>query len=460
MSDDFQPPERSVPNLQEFKPLPQQIEIIRDIRKNFNYDKGVYELMLSGSVGSAKSLTLAHIAITHCLMFPGASFALGRLALPDLKETLCKRIQQHLFDTGIEYKYNKSTGHFQLPNRSEMMALSWADMNLEKLGSHEFSAGAIEELTETKVDGPYQKILQRIGRLPHVPEKFLISATNPDAPSHWAYRKIIMSKSDRVKVYYSNTFDNPFLPKTYIEGLLERLDEKQAQRMIYGKWIEINSEVIYYAYGDHCRKSGEYKPDSRYPIILAYDFNIGDGKPLSVAIMQYLPGKDEFHIYDEIVVEGQRTLDTMDEALARDLIDPKFKYVIRGDRSGKSRDTRSIKSDYALIENFLQNLTIKGKKIDFAIEVPKANPPIRERHNTVNGYMRNAKGQTKLFVYDKAKTVDEGFRLTALKPGANYIEDDSKPYQHITTAIGYAVVYEARKRSQSQTPGGLVIGGY
>lgn len=35
----------------------------------------------------------------------------------------------------------------------------------------------------------------------------------------------------------------------------------------------------------------------------------------------------------------------------------------------------------------------------------------------------------------------EGFRLTKLKEGADYIEDDANDYQHITTSVGYWVVY-------------------
>lgn len=460
MSEAFILPEKSVPNFLEFEPMPQQLEVIRDIRKNFDYSKGVYELMLSGSVGSAKSLTLAHLIVTHCLMYPAACFGIGRLALPDLKETLCLRLQQHLFETGIDYRYNQQSGHFRLPQRSTIHATSWADGNLEKLGSHEYSSFAIEELTETKVQAPYDKILQRVGRLPHVPETVLISATNPDAPSHWAHKKLIEAKSDRVKVYYSNTFDNPYLPKTYVHGLLERLDEKMAQRMIYGKWVEINSEVIYYAYGQHCRRHGVYEINPNYPIILTFDFNIGEGKPLSMACMQYLPIEDEFHIFDEVVVEGYRTLDTMDEAVSRGLIDPKYSYIIRGDRSGKSRDTRSVKSDYALISDFLENLNLNGHRVNFTLQVPKANPPIKERHNTVNGYMKNALGKTRLFVWDKAKKADEGFRLTSLKSGGNFIEDDSKDYQHITTAIGYSVVYEARLRAFKSQGASGNIGGY
>ena len=44
-------------------------------------------------------------------------------------------------------------------------------------------------------------------------------------------------------------------------------------------------------------------------------------------------------------------------------------------------------------------------------------------------------------LYKGAKAADEGFRLTKLKKGSGLIEDDSLKQQHVTTAIGYWVVY-------------------
>lgn len=167
----------STPRVDQFQPLKQQREIIRDIRKNFDFTKGTHELMLSGSVGSSKSLTLAHIGVTHALENPGACVGLGRLALPQLKDTLCKKIREHVSGIpGLEVQYSKVTGDFTFPNGSTMEAVSWSDGNLTKLGSREFSMFLIEELTETDYDGPYEVILQRTNRLPHIKEPVVISA--------------------------------------------------------------------------------------------------------------------------------------------------------------------------------------------------------------------------------------------------------------------------------------------
>jgi len=443
----------STPNLTQFVPLDGQLEVIKAVRKA-DYSKGTYEFLLSGSVGSSKSLTAAHIAVTHALLFQNSNVLLGRLALPQLKATLCQKIRQHCYNIGLDVVYNSTTGNFRFPNGSTMTAISWSDKNYDKLGSFEASCAIIEELVETKERDFYDKILQRVGRLPHVPEKFILSATNPSSPSSVWYKHLIDNDSDMVQVFYSNTRDNPYLDPSYISGLMERLDEKQCKRMIEGLWIEINEEVIYYEYDKaHNFIPSEYTIMPRYPIRLLYDFNIGQGKPLSLVLAQYHEHNDTWHIFDEIIIEGQRTVQSLEEMEGRGYFDEykKCGFIVHGDASGKAKDTRGFQSDYEIIDKYLSNL---DQRINFDIQLPKKNGSIRDRHNMVNGYLRNAHGNRKLFVYNKCEIVDEGFRLTALKDRGLYIEDDSKHYQHCTTAIGYGIVYVANNKDHGYGAGG------
>ena len=438
----------STPTFKEFDPLPKQLEILQYIKGDLDPDNGTHEILLSGSVGSAKSIVLAHLAVTHCLEFSNANFGIGRLALPDLKETLCKKIREHLFNTGVTYRYQETTGDFKFGNGSRIEAVSWADGNLSKLGSHEYSGFAIEELTENKDPEFYEVILQRTNRLPHVKEPFVISATNPNSPRHWAYKKLVESRSPRVKTFFSNTFDNPYLPRAYIDSLIERLDPKMARRMIYGEWIEIDQERVYYAYdSDHNFVKRKYNFNERLPLRLHFDFNIGEGKPLSMVCSQFEQDKSGemgvWHFFDEVIVDGQRTLDCLEEAGSRGILDQGTQIIIHGDATGRNRDTRNIHSDYDLIDKFLANFKKKnGQKLNFKIQVPRANPPLRERHNISNAYMLGANGARRLFVYEGAPTLDEGFRLTALRQGGQYLENDSHRAQHCTTAATYGVMDE------------------
>lgn len=449
----------STPSFKDFDPdvIPYQRDVIRLVKRDYDYSKGTLEILLSGAVGSAKSMIAAHLAIFHCLENPKARLLLGRKSLPDLKQTIFVKILEHLEGTlvlGRDYNVVENRAYIQFRNGSEIISRSWADKRYKKVRSLELSAAIIEELTENNEEDAeiYDEIKMRVGRLSHVNEKFIISPCNPDSPSHWVYNYFMLTKFPTRFVFYSVTTDNPFLPKSYVKQLKEELPHKVAQRMIYGKWIELTKEVIYFEF-DHEKnyRDYRYKINRKYPIWIGWDFNIGLGKPLSVVLIQYID--DVFHVFDEIVIEGMRTLDSCEELSNRGFIDYNTKYYLSGDATGKSRDTRSNKSDWDIIKKFFSNYTnADGKKINFELRVPISNPRIRQRHNIVNAYCYNDNQKRRLFVYKDAQMAMKGLRLTKLKKGSTYQEDDSPDYQHITTALGY-VVFQAKRNTTRKKQG-------
>lgn len=457
----------STPTFSEFDPtcIPYQDQVISDILCSYDYSMGAHEVLLSGSVGSAKTILLAHLAVRHCAENPGARVLIGRKALPDLKRTLYRKIQDHMhgsFRAGIDFHETASIANIRFRNGSEIIAASWADRSYMKVRSLDLSMALIEELTENDDEDrqAYEEIKMRVGRIPHVKQNIIASATNPDSPSHWAYEHFELIKDEGIDcgithlglgphgdrkptkhVYYSVTEDNPFLPISYREQLRRDLDPKMYLRMGKGRWIEIKSDGIYHQYdrATNYRKA-KYDVQLGLPVILAWDFNIGEGKPMSVAVMQYHPFQDTFHIFGEVVIEGMRTEQACEELQGKGFLDLGCPVVVHGDAAGRHKDTRNIRSDYDIIEKYLVNYRDQsGRSLRVSMDVPVANPPVRTRHNTVNAYCRNDLGQHRLFVYEAAPTVDKGLRLTKLKDSGLYIEDDSKDYQHITTAVGYAL---------------------
>lgn len=430
----------STPSITEFDPtiIPYQFDVI-DLVRNFDYSKGVLEILLSGSVGSAKSLLMAHIGVTHSMLHPRSRILLGRRALGDLKDTLIQKIIEHMegiLIEGKDYEYNKSTCQFRFKNGSEMISRSWHDKNFKRFRSLELSAALIEELTENgKEHWPfYAELRARVGRLRHVKENFIICATNPDAPSHPAHKYFIESKHPLRPVFYSRTEDNPFLPENYITQLKDTYDEKEARRMLYGEWIEIKSEVIYYSFSEqNIIETYEVRKD--LPICFTFDFNIGIGKPMSIAFFQYDTFKDEFYFFDEVVVFSANTEEVMGDAYEKGLFRAGATYVIHGDCNGRARSTKSNRTDYEIIKNFMERL-----RMNFVIDVPLSNPSVRHRHVIVNGYLKNANKKSRLFVVKNCKTIVEGLRLSRLKKGSGYVEDDSDHFQHITTAMGYGIL--------------------
>ena len=452
---------KSSPTLTGFNPdvIPYQRDVIDLVRRDHDYLKGTLEIMLSGSIGSAKSVLMAHIIVTHCLNNKRARFGICRRALPDIKATIFKEILEHIqtpedgeeepvLKEGRDYKVAYDRAYIRFRNGSEIVPIYWADRKYKRVRSLKLSGLALEELTEndTRDYEGFIEAKSRVGRLPKVKENLVIAATNPDSPAHWAARYFINPKGGKKEfpnrhVFYSRTILNPYLAPNYIEGLKKDMDPKRARRMLNGEWIEIDSDRIYHSYNaDINYITGKYKVNLAHPIYLSWDFNISLGKPLSAVAFQYID--DVFHFFDEVVVEGIITGQSCNEFADRGILDlavPKF-YVC-GDASGKNRDTRNKKSDYDIIKKFLDNYKTKdGRSIVAEMLVPLANPALRSRHNRTNSYCENSLGERRLYVYEKCETVHEGMRLVQLKKGSDYIEDDTPAYQHVTTALGYGIM--------------------
>lgn len=430
----------STPEYESFNPyaIPFQNQVIYDIHKDYDYTKGTHEVFLSGAVGSSKSVLMAWLAIDHCIRNPNAVVGIGRLTMPSLKNTLLDVILKMMTGNEWMYSHNMVDGTIKFFNGSVIRCFSWKDKNYKKVRSYEFSAFFIEEFTENKDMEFYEEILMRVGRLGHVDQKLVVSASNPDDPEHPAYKYFIQGQSETRHVYYSVTKDNPFLPPSYVTQLEETLDPKMARRMLHGEWLSIRGDVIYYAYDkEHNFKRGSYELSKLHPIHVGFDFNISANAPMSYCLGQYINGI--FHIYDEVIIETASTAQALEEGIARGLFDQPCLYIIQGDASGKARSTKSIRSDYDIIESVLANyVTPANRRVRYRMDIPSINPPIRERHNRVNSVFENARGARKCFIYEKCKTLDEGLSLTKLKDGAQYLEKEWFA-QHVTTALGYMV---------------------
>ena len=411
--------------------------------RQFDYQSGVMELFYSGGVGSAKTIHHIHHIVRNCLTQKNSKWLMLRRTLKDLKRTSWSELLRHMADVpGAIHSYNKTDLKIIFKNGSEIIGDSYDDQDLTKFQSLNLSGLDIEEANEMPGQEIFEGLKLRLGRA-GVAKNIAFLRSNPDEPDHWLYKYFIQDqKHPNKKVFYSITEENPYLPSWYLHNLKRDLSPLMARRKLYGEWLSISGAGIYYNYSSHrnFRADETYSFDPHHPIAIFHDFNIGLGKPMSAGIGQCIDGT--FHVKKNYIIQGFRTSQILDEMAEDGVFEHKNAFIFYGDASGRSSDTRSNQSDWDIIEDFASNYKRKDKsQLEFSIDVPRANPAIRRRHNRMNSVFLNALGEVNFYIYSEAIESDEGLRLTKLKKGSLLAEDDSYPNQHITTAIGYWVDY-------------------
>lgn len=155
--------------------------------------------------------------------------------------------------------------------------------------------------------------------------------------------------------------------------------------------------------------------------------------PLSSAIAVVRDGMP--YIVDEIILTSAVSAQAAEEFVEK-YKDHKNKVVyIYGDPAGRAGEKHGHKSDYNDIEDVLRR-----EKWKFERRVRSSHPAIKDRQNAVRAKIRNAAGQTTLFVNPvTAPWSHKGLATVQLQEGSTFQEDQKNQYQHITTAIGYFI---------------------
>lgn len=172
--------------------------------------------------------------------------------------------------------------------------------------------------------------------------------------------------------------------------------------------------------------------DGLSPIMVGMDFNVD---PMTAVIGRR--AVDEFLIFDEIVVRDSNT-----EQMAREIRNryPAPRPVtVYPDPSGNSRKTSAPvgQTDFAILRQF-----------DFAVQAPKAAPPVIDRINSVNALCCNAAGQTRLRVNPNgAPLLVESLENLTYKPNTSIPNEAQVGHSrmqlvHETDALGYVVHME------------------
>ena len=202
-------------------------------------------LILSGGVGSGKSIYICNEGVKHAYLFPGNEVIIGRLHHVDLRETTLVSFFKNLgvtednaTDHPLVIRYRKSpheiiirTADPKRPSRIRFMGFQSSTISTKTsaTGSLEANVILLDEIIEFSEE-MFDWLTTRLRWSKDAPHR-IGGATNSSTYHHWIWKQY---EQQQVKVIFSSVYDNKEnLPVDYIP----RLEKKYAKRNDSGNVI-------------------------------------------------------------------------------------------------------------------------------------------------------------------------------------------------------------------------------
>jgi len=216
------------------------------------------------------------------------------------------------------------------------------------------------------------------------------------------------------KSWTYKTIDSPFISDSEIEQARTELDEKTF-RQEYEASFETATGRVYYGFDRNVSiKAKEFNPN--LPICLTLDFNVN---PCKWGFVQRYNDGD--YVIDEMIKRDTYTEEMIKAVIAKY---PNSEFIVYGDYTGSSRNTRSSVTDFDIIKQVIPKADIRIKKTVSVVNSV----------NSLNARLCNAKGERKFFIDPKCKESIESFEKTLWHEQKREI-DKSTPEKNANTAL-------------------------
>ena len=242
----------------------------------------------------------------------------------------------------------------------------------------------------------------------------------PRGFGNWGYDMYVKGQSDKEwQSYKFTTLEGLQVPKEEIEQAKEDLDERTFQQEYMASFVNY-AGMIYYNFDRNKNIIDEYSNPYK-TLHIGLDFNV-DPMCAVVSVIE----NDRIIVIDEIQIWSSNTNEMVEEIKSR----YKNKSVIYPDPSARQRKTSAGGlTDLAILKN-----------AGFEVRSRNTAPLVRDRINSVNAKLKNAKGINTLFILKSCKNVIKSIERQIYKEGT-HIPDKDSGYDHFNDALGYMVEY-------------------
>lgn len=244
--------------------------------------------------------------------------------------------------------------------------------------------------------------------------------------------KLISKKPELSKFYgivKASTYDNEKnLPPDYIESLLASYPEELIRAYLLGEFVNLTSGTVYNQFDITLNHSNEIEQPGE-PLFIGMDFNVGkmsaiihvkrNGNP--VAVREIIDAYDTPDMIRRIK-EQFWLYDGDDYRKAREI------YIYPDASGGSRKSVNASKTDIQLL-----------KDAQFKVVVNSANPPVKDRINSMNGMFCNAMGERKYLVNTKmCPAYSENLQQQVW--AKNGEPDKTAGNDHTNDAAGYFII--------------------
>ena len=270
---------------------------------------------------------------------------------------------------------------------------------------------------------------QTLARVRHPRAKISeINLTGTPEELNWGYDITEGADADDYDcgVVHASTRQNLSLSPEYYQRNAQAMTDLAAQAYLDGLFVNLSLGRVYYGFS---RKNVTDLPDPGGELFAGMDFNVD---PMA-AVIFWVQGK-HMHIMDEIELPNADTYAMCDT----------FRNYTYGPGSGRDGECRittvypdaSGKNRSTNAPSGQSDFTIITKEYGFNIDAPTANPPIRERENSVNGKLSPRVGPPTLTISPKCRRIIGYFeKYKSEKKNTT----EHKAMSHLLDAAGYPV---------------------
>lgn len=377
-----------------------------------------------GGFGAGKSDALITRLMMKKLAYP--QFNVGYFAPTyDLISLIAwPKFEERLDAMKIRNKLNKSDKEMKIGTGGSVIFRTLD--NPDRIVGFEISDGGIDEfdtLDEKKAGNAWRKCLARCRKKkPDGEKNTLAIATTPEG-FRYVYQTWGKNPKPGYRLYRAPTSSNPFLPEGYVDQLRAIYPPQLLDAYLEGLFVNLTSGAVYPDFS-RTLNHASVTADPHEALHIGMDFNV-----LNMSAVVFVLRGDTPYAVSELT--GVRDTPAMAHILKERFRDEGHSVTVYPDASGQNTSSKNAsESDLSIL-----------RQAGFGVRVNNRNPAVKDRVNSVNAMILNAKGERRLMVNTNAcPTFTESLEQQVYDKNGQ--PDKTSGHDHTNDAAGYFLVKE------------------